>query len=345
MADSPSDHDDFSHSDDDILGELGFSDWRKPAAQPSTKSSPYVDIIEGMLSRPGKPAEVLEVPKPPPPTRDTSGPRLSRRIPREVTYEIMQASPDLVAAFKDARAEYADAIYTWWHRSAPRERWEEVTDLDCQLARLDPRVQRAEKALSDADRKLSAHGKQLKIESLRNDGTARRLMVIEADRLNEEWYATHPHPMPPISLRSHPNPAIRHSETATAPKQASALAGLPPRRPQGRRTASARSTVEPSTRATDTPRSSTSSLTPESAGEETAATTPEADISDHGESARHHVLQAEEAPEPQPLPPAKSGRPRGRPRKRPLPLPEMPPPVKRGRGRPPKQRPEQKSAL
>ena len=66
----------------------------------------------------------------------------------------MRASPELVSVYRDARADYADAIFAWWHTSAPRERWDAPTDLDYDLVKLDPRVRRAERGHHEADPRI-----------------------------------------------------------------------------------------------------------------------------------------------------------------------------------------------
>ncbi|KZV97981.1 hypothetical protein EXIGLDRAFT_729160 [Exidia glandulosa HHB12029] len=101
----------------------------------------------------------------------------------------MRASPELVSIYNAARAEYADAIYAWWHASAVRERYDTPTDLDYELVKLDPRVRRAERALQAVDAQLSANAQPVKTATLRNDGSARRTMMDETERIDAEWRA------------------------------------------------------------------------------------------------------------------------------------------------------------
>ncbi|EJD41000.1 hypothetical protein AURDEDRAFT_115685 [Auricularia subglabra TFB-10046 SS5] len=104
----------------------------------------------------------------------------------------MRASPALVSAFKDARNAYADAIYAWWHASGPRERWDVPTELDYELVKLDPRVRAAERSLAAVDAQLSIEGRSVKVVTVRNDGSARRVMLEDTERIEAEWLAAQP---------------------------------------------------------------------------------------------------------------------------------------------------------
>ncbi|KAH7101981.1 hypothetical protein BKA62DRAFT_757041 [Auriculariales sp. MPI-PUGE-AT-0066] len=310
-----------SNSDNDIFAELDIPDWRNAPPKPPPKPSPWANIMVEMMSRSGEPPDADEEhPAPPSPTTKTPHqermPSLqvsSRRIPREVTFEIMRASPDLVAAFNDARAEYADAIYSWWWKSGTRDRDDQPSDLDYELVKLDPRVQRAAKALDDADRRLSAKGVVVKQETVRNDGYARRHMNIETERIDEQWHAARAGGAPAGK------PTSRSKASASTAELVSDVDTKPTRR---RRTAKGRVDIPPTPDA-DTPQSpaspgNSSLLAGRSDDGETVPTTPEADellcvpVTKQSSSARPVTLEP-----PAPAVPLK--RKRGRPRKHPLP--------------------------
>ncbi|EJD42970.1 hypothetical protein AURDEDRAFT_185758 [Auricularia subglabra TFB-10046 SS5] len=111
-----------------------------------------------------------------------------RRAPRELTYEIVQAAPQLVISFKEARANYHEAIYTWWH-SKPRTRGEAPTEEDWEMVKLDHNVQRAGRILDAIDAELTKAGTVVRVSTLKNDRTVQRQIRTEERLLDKEFYA------------------------------------------------------------------------------------------------------------------------------------------------------------
>ncbi|KZV87306.1 hypothetical protein EXIGLDRAFT_840102 [Exidia glandulosa HHB12029] len=112
----------------------------------------------------------------------------ARRAAREVTYEILHAPPELVSAFKDARAKYHEAIFAWWHRK-PRRKGETPTDDDWERVKRDPKVQEAGRVLDALDAELSRAGSLVRISTLKNDRTVQRQIRVEERQLDKEFYA------------------------------------------------------------------------------------------------------------------------------------------------------------
>lgn len=178
----------------DDYEELDPSDWRIRPPKPPPRKSRWMRIIDEMTSRPDEPDESAEQtaststqPARDPSPEDAAPFRTARRVPREVTYEIVRAPPDVVAAFNDARAELMDAVFAWWHASSPPPSQDTPRDIDYALVRLDPRVRRAGRELQAADARLSAEGVNVRTATVRNDGGARRTMLDEAERVDAEW--------------------------------------------------------------------------------------------------------------------------------------------------------------
>ncbi|KZV87294.1 hypothetical protein EXIGLDRAFT_204840 [Exidia glandulosa HHB12029] len=112
----------------------------------------------------------------------------TRRAAREVTYEILHAPPELVIAFKEARAKYHEAIFAWWHRK-PRRKGETPTDEDWERVKRDPKVQEAGRVLDSLDAELSRAGSLVRISTLKNDRTVQRQIRVEERQLDKEFYA------------------------------------------------------------------------------------------------------------------------------------------------------------
>lgn len=112
----------------------------------------------------------------------------TRRAAREVTYEILHAPPELVIAFKEARAKYHEAIFAWWHRK-PRRKGETPNDDDWERVKRDPKVQEAGRVLDALDAELSRAGSLVRISTLKNDRTVQRQIRVEERQLDKEFYA------------------------------------------------------------------------------------------------------------------------------------------------------------
>lgn len=100
----------------------------------------------------------------------------------------MQASPELVSAFKDARAKYHEAILAWWHRK-PRRKGETPSDEDWERVKRDRNVLRAGQALDAIDEELTRAGNLVRISTVKNDRTVQRQIRAEERLLDKDFYS------------------------------------------------------------------------------------------------------------------------------------------------------------
>ncbi|EJD42938.1 hypothetical protein AURDEDRAFT_167887 [Auricularia subglabra TFB-10046 SS5] len=115
------------------------------------------------------------------------------QVPRKQHVEFLRAPPDIVAAFREARTEYHDAIYAWWY-SRPRAREDKATPEDCALVKLDPRVKRTGRRLDELDAELTRRGIVVKTSTFTNNSgwALNRKIRDEEHKLNREhWAAEH----------------------------------------------------------------------------------------------------------------------------------------------------------
>ncbi|KAH7097904.1 hypothetical protein BKA62DRAFT_714887, partial [Auriculariales sp. MPI-PUGE-AT-0066] len=110
-----------------------------------------------------------------------------RRMPKEVTYEFVQAPTYLIIQWRQARLRFHESIFNWWNRTGKRHRGLVPTDEEYELAKSDPEILAAGKELDELEAKLDDFGTIVKVATIKNERDVPRQMRTEERILNKAY--------------------------------------------------------------------------------------------------------------------------------------------------------------